>query len=82
MIISSMRSNAKVQDPDQQNNDEDVEYSPTKEERMHANLDDVSLTHPRSTMQRPQHGRQVPLIRSSSGHSTHVMSSGTFYITY
>jgi len=77
-----MRTNEKVQEQDQQNHDEDVEYSPTKEERMHVDLYDVSSSHQRSTMQRAPHGRQVPLIRSSSGHSTHVMSSGTSCITY
>jgi len=82
VITSSMRTNEMVQEQDHQYNEEDAEYSPTEEERMHVDIDDVSLSHKRSTMRRPSHGRQVPLIRSSSGHSTHVMSSGTSYITY
>ena len=81
-ITSSMRTNEKVQEQVHQYNEEDAEYSPTEEERIHVDIDDVSFSHQRGTMQRPPHGRQVPLIRSSSGHSTHVMSSGTSYITY
>ena len=77
-----MRTNANIQDQNQQNNDEHAEYSFIEEERMHADLDDVSLSHRSSTMRRPPHGRQVPLIRSSIRHSTHVMSLGTSSITY
>jgi len=80
--IPIMTSSLRTNEEDQHYNEEDAEYTPTEEERMHVDIDDVSLSHHRSTIRRPPYERQMPLIRSSSGHSTHVMSSGTSYITY
>ena len=68
MITSLMRTIQKVYD-------EDAEYSPTEEEKMQVEFDDVPLAHQRSTMQRPPFGREVALIRSRNGHNTQRMSS-------
>ena len=57
--------------------DEDAEYSPMEEERVHALLDDILVGHQQSTMQRPLFRRQVALIRLNNGHNTHLLFSGT-----
>ena len=80
--IPIMTSSLRTNEEDQHYNEEDAEYTPTEEERMHVDIDDVSLSHHRSTIRRPPDGRQMPFVGSSSGHSTHVMSSGTSYIIY
>ena len=49
-ITSSMRTNEKVQEQVHQYNEEDAEYSPTEEERIHVDIDDVSFSHQRGTM--------------------------------
>ena len=43
VITSSMRTNEKVQEQDRQYNEEHAEYTPTEEERMHVDMDDVYL---------------------------------------
>jgi len=45
-----MRTNEKVQEQVHQYNEEDAEYSPTEEERIHVDIDDVSFSHQRGTM--------------------------------